>query len=348
MELGEILEILALLEKSDREVANLIRQNLRPGDSFTSQRYRALIRRIRELRKQVIREIKIRVTKNAKVLAAIEAEAERRAFQYAVPGLGVTSVEIAILHALVTERPFTSGAHTARTIEQWFSDLEATDLQRIYGAIQLGMIQGETIDQIVARVVGTRGAQYTDGVVAMSRRNATALVRTLVNHVSNSSREAIWNANGDIIAGLYWVATLDGRTTILCASRDGKFVPAPGQRPPEGVRLLDPPTARPPAHVNCRSIMVAALDPTGVADRLGTRPFVGFDEVGQVPGKIDYGTWLTGQPQAFQDMILGKTRARLFRDGGLTLDRFVDRQGATITLAELAMDAPEAFTKAGI
>ncbi len=49
--------------------------------------------------------------------------------------------------------------------------------------------------------------------------------------------------------------------------------------------------------------------------------------VGQVPAKTTYQDFLSRQPATFQDEVLGKTKGKLFRKGGMSLDKFVDRNG---------------------
>jgi hypothetical protein len=61
-----------------------------------------------------------------------------------------------------------------------------------------------------------------------------------------------------------------------------------------------------------------------------------------------YAEWLAAQPREVQDRILGPTRARLFRDGGLAIERFTDMIGRPLTLEQLALSRPEAFTRAGL
>ena len=58
---------------------------------------------------------------------------------------------------------------------------------------------------------------------------------------------------------------------------------------------------------------------------------------GPVDGSETYGTWLKRQPVDFQNDMLGRTRAELFRNGKVPIDRFVDDLGKTITLKELAI-----------
>jgi hypothetical protein len=56
---------------------------------------------------------------------------------------------------------------------------------------------------------------------------------------------------------------------------------------------------------------------------------------GQVPKDVTYQEWLRRQPPEFQDDVLGPTRAQLFRDGDVSLDRFVDESGEQLTLDQL-------------
>lgn len=70
--------------------------------------------------------------------------------------------------------------------------------------------------------------------------------------------------------------------------------------------------------------------------------------VGQVPAKTNYNDWLKTQSQDFQLDTLGKTRAELFRKGGLTLDRFIEVDGTTLTLKEIARRDADAFERAGL
>jgi hypothetical protein len=54
------------------------------------------------------------------------------------------------------------------------------------------------------------------------------------------------------------------------------------------------------------------------------------------------------QPAAFQNDVLGVTKAKLFRKGDLTLDQFIDRRGNELTLKQLASQQADAFKNAGL
>jgi hypothetical protein len=68
---------------------------------------------------------------------------------------------------------------------------------------------------------------------------------------------------------------------------------------------------------------------------------------GQVPAKMTYNEWLKGKPAAFQNEVLGPSRAKLFR-AGMPVDRFVNRAGDKLTLDDLRKRDAEYFRKAGL
>ena len=49
-----------------------------------------------------------------------------------------------------------------------------------------------------------------------------------------------------------------------------------------------------------------------------------------------------------QNRVLGPTRAKLFRKGGMNIERFTDPTGRSYTLAELRRLDSEAFELAGL
>lgn len=274
---GEIKQMMIILEASDAELVALLRKRLGPLAekplNIRDARYQALLKDVRELRRQMHLRLRELLRNDLKTLAKLEQQFELRIFNNSLPvQLELATASASQLSAIVTAKPFSGGANAARTLQNWFTGLAASDSRRLQDAINLGLAQQESIDQIVRRVAGTRANQFRDGALAVTRRNAEAIVRTAANHVSNQAREALWEENADIIRALKWNATLDGRTSPICQARDGHFANNPGHKPLEP--KLVPQTARPPAHPNCRSVMIAILDTQGVADQMGERPFV--------------------------------------------------------------------------
>lgn len=323
---GEARRVVEVLAETEREVLERIAATLSTGAD--AARLEALLVSLRELREEAMARVETVLTEGLSGLAEVEADWERAMLGRAIPvELQVAAVALETIRALAAEPV------QGLTLNRWLEGMSEAEVRGLERAIRLGVAQGETIDQIIARIRGTRANNYQDGVLATTRRNAEALARTAVSHASNSAREMVWRANADILAALRWTATLDGRTSPICRSRDGALAPIVGTVVPEDVEgpRLNPPGARPPAHFNCRSVMVPVLD--GVSIR-SMRPYVGSDRVGRVPAETTYGQWLARQPRDFQDDVLGPERAEMFRRG-TTLDRFVDHSGRTLTLDEL-------------
>jgi SPP1 gp7 family putative phage head morphogenesis protein len=351
---GEAEAVAQLLQASDEQlVAKLM------GELTEDARHRLedLLQSIRAQRSAAIDEAGGRIQRDMSTLAGNEAEWEMSAMEQSSPlKLDLKTVPASTLKALVG-KPI-----NGVPLEGWLDSMKAGDISRIEQQIRLAVTQGETLDQIVRRIRGTKANNYEDGVVSITRRNAQAVARTAVNHVSNSARQEVWNANADIISGVRWVATLDGRTSPVCRGRDGLIMPIN-----EG--------PRPPAHVGCRSTTVPVLHGEAI---VGQRPTVtdkrtrsarerdfraeareeagdkwkGMSEkqrqdavrakradwtaknVGQTPSNQTYDQWMRKQPAAFQDEVMGKAKAQMFRDG-MTMDKFVDEKGKAYTIDQL-------------
>lgn len=221
------------------------------------------------------------------------------------------------------------------TLDQWYESLSRSTQKNVMVAINRGILEGETTDQITRRIRGTRKLNYSDGIWETTRRQAETITRSTVNHVTNQARVEFFKDNSDIIDGMKWVATLDSRTSAICAGLDGKVFP------------LDK-GPRPPAHPNCRSTMTAVLkdaDALGLDD-LDPAQRASID--GQVPASTTYGEWLKRQPQSVQEDVLGVKKAKLFRDGGLPIDRFTNDSLKPLNLDQLKILEKNAFEKAGL
>lgn len=373
---GLTKRIAKLLESADADLVKMLRDRLnrlegKPID-FTSQRWIALIRDIREARDSVLNEYRKISRKELSAFAALEAAKESSILLSSIPiEMSFAAVSADQLRAIVSSRPF-----QGRLLREWFKTLQAREASALKQALQLGMAEGQTTDQIVRAVAGTRSKRYTDGVLAITRRDAQAVVRTAVNHVSNTARSYVWEANSSIVSARIWTSTLDGRTSAICQARDGKGTTIAGQPLPEGVLPLIPRNARPPAHINCRSTMVAFIDGIGL---VGTRPAVvdirnrrrreidfraqarregrsiknirkewADKNIGSVPSKTNYQDFLFRQSKEFQIEVLGPSRTKLFREGKVRLDQFVDRAGNELTLEQLKKTQPEAFKKIAV
>jgi hypothetical protein len=70
----------------------------------------------------------------------------------------------------------------------------------------------------------------------------------------------------------------------------------------------------------------------------------------QIDANVSPQKFMESQPDWFLESALGKTRAKLFRKGGLPIEKFTDVMGNPLTLKQMrALDEYDAyFRKAGL
>ena len=331
---GVLKKLIPLLDRADAEiVAKLIERGATLEGSFTSVRLQKLLDAVRDINHAAHVEAGRALTKELTAIGAYEAGFQQRLIGSALPiTWDFVSPTAETLKAAVRARPF-----QGRLLKEWVSELDAAKARRLRDAIRLGVVQGETVDQIVRRVRGTKALNYTDGVMQIGRRGAEAMVRTAVAHTTSAARDEFNAANADLIASEQWVATLDTRTCPHCMGLDGqKFELGKGTKTP--------------AHIGCRCVRVPVtkswrelgFDIDDLAP--GTRASMN----GQVSATETYGTWLKKQPASVQDEALGPSRGALFRKGKLPVDRFTNRAGDELTLDQLRRMENEAFAASGL
>lgn len=219
-----------------------------------------------------------------------------------------------LLRQLVRARPF-EGRLLREHTKQWSRGRK----ERAMAALRTAIILGDGIPEAVGRV---------KSVLDASHASAERITRTGIAHITNSARAETYIANRDVLKGVKWVATLDSRTCAVCGSLDGKVYAVATAR-------------RPPAHFNCRCVMVPI---TKASIGKGMR----WSSTGDVPRDVTFPEWLKRQDIESQEDVLGVTGAQLFRKGKLKLDGFVDKSGNPFTLDELARKNVTNFKRAGL
>jgi hypothetical protein len=186
----QVNELIGLLEELDKEITAKLRIRLKKfvGRPFNpkTKKFKNLLTDIHSIRTLAIREIRKKFQNNLIDLGRkkfqnnlidlgkIEASFEKKIMEAALPVvLDLNSVSAATLTALITARPFGDGTTGGRNLKQWFDNLTLADRAKITGAIQAGLFQGESIDDIVRRVTGTRSNGFRDGTLALTRRQGT-------------------------------------------------------------------------------------------------------------------------------------------------------------------------------
>lgn len=332
---GVVRRIIATLNKADADLfAQLVSALERlPAESFSVDRLDALLQDVRRINESAFRQLRQELEGELSDLVKYESGYQLSLFKNVLPvQVSVAAISVEQVYSAALARPF-----QGRLLSEWTSSIEADRMVRIRDALRIGYVEGQTVQQMVTRLRGTKARGYQDGLLEIDRRNAAAVVRTATAHTANFTQARFYDANSSLLKGLRWTSTLDGRTSAVCRARDGKIYPLNTQ-------------IRPPAHWNCRSVMVPVLKSwreLGInlpADDKSTRASLS----GQVPDDMTYQEWLRKQSAARQDDILGKSKGLLFRKGGLTLDRFIDRSGHELTLVQMREKNAEAFRRAGL
>ena len=247
----------------------------------------------------------------------------------------VVAEKAKILEKLVKNTPLAVKGSEGKTVTDLFNELANNESNKYINHIKLARYEGKTNQQIVQMIRGTRKNGYKDGLMEVTSRQAKTIVRTTVQHAAMQGKAEFANDNADIIKGEQWLSTLDGRTSSQCRSLDGVVFELG-----KGVR--------PPLHHNCRSTVLIVLK-----DEYAGRGNI--DKRASKDGLVDnesYYSWLNKQPKEFQDDVLGETRGKLLRSGGLSADKFaalqLDKNFKPLTLAEMRQREPLAFKKAGL
>lgn len=232
------------------------------------------------------------------------------------------------LYSSAKKTPLIGGA----LVDELLSKIATSARQKVEYAIRDGISSGKTNQEIIQRIRGTKRQKYDDGILNTSKSDIERTVRTVRSHVANQAYLDSFMQLGFEYVKL--VATLDGRTTKLCAFLDGKVW-----------KIGDPEIRMPPLHPNCRSILVP-VDKDGLL--IGERPFVmderkvkdiPKDEREQLIGQIDANTkfkeFFKKTDDFFQKEWLGPKRFKLYKEGKFDFDKFFDPEGRMYSLDEL-------------
>lgn len=245
------------------------------------------------------------------------------------------------LYTAAKKVPLVGGA----LVDDLLSKIAESARQKVEYAIREGISSGKTNQEIVQRIRGTKRLNYEDGLLTSSKTDIDRTVRTVRSHVANQAYLNSLNQIGFEYIRL--VATLDGRTSKLCASLDGAVW-----------EINDPAKRVPPLHPNCRSILVP-VEKDGKL--VGERPFVmderrvkdiPKDERSQLIGQLDANTtfkeFFKKTDDFFQKEWLGPKRYKLYKEGKFDFAKFFDPEGRLYSLDELRKLDERNFNELGI
>ncbi|MFT4020065.1 MAG: minor capsid protein [Acinetobacter sp.] len=245
------------------------------------------------------------------------------------------------LYQRIKKIPLAGGA----LIDELFARIAINARQKVEYAIRDGINTGKSNQDIITQIKGRKRLNYEDGLLHGLHTDIDRIVRTVRSHVSNQSYLYAYTQLG--FEYVRFVATLDGRTSKLCASLDTT------------VWKIDDPAKRvPPLHYHCRSILVA-VDKDGKL--VGQRPFV-MDErrvkdipkderehlIGQLDANVSFKAFFKLTDDFFQKEWLGAKRYQLYKAGKFDFDKFFDPEGNFYTLDQLKVLDAQTFKALGL
>lgn len=300
--------------------------------SARASRLARLLDQVRETIRQSYRKIGSTVRAELIELADIESAFVTRAINRGVGfGLATNNLTRNAAVSLVGDL-LVQGA----PVSDWWARQAGDALAKFTDTMRLGIAEGETNAQLVRRVRGgLQNGTPVQGVMEISRRNAESLVRSATQAAAGAARQATFEQNADIMDAVQWRSTLDTRTTMECAQRDGLRYTVTGHEP-IGHSL---PWGGGPGnlHWGCRSTSAPV---TKSWRELGfdiddLPPGTRASMDGQVAADTTFGGWLDRQSKTRQDEILGPGRAELYRSGAISFRDLVDGNGRELSTAQL-------------
>lgn len=196
-----------------------------------------------------------------------------------------------VVYSAAMARPY-----MGKLMREHYRDLPDTVSKLIRSQIRLGYIEGETTNQVVARVRKiTRGRH-----INMNR----ALINTTLSHHAGFAQMRLYKRNASSLRGIKWNATLDTKTSDFCIANGGKVFD-----------VDNVPTY--PAHYNERTVLTPVVKsakdlPFDVPERTQAS----LD--GQIPADISNIKWLDRQSFSRQAEAIGRRRAEILRDTDLS------------------------------
>ena len=308
------------------EITEKVLRELEKDDltSLTRSKLKDFLRELEEFQDEIYDEMEEKILSDVDDLSTEEADWATALFSRFLEGIEPPSKEdyqLAILAGII---PL-----AGKTIRSVIRAFKRKKIRQTTQTIRDGLTAREPNELISRRV---------QSINPLQKKQVGSLIRTINNFTSVQARDVVMRQNMDFFDGYEWIAVLDSRTSIICASRDGTIYP-----------FTDDPkkSPKPPAHFACRSSISPRLKPEfeGKDTKVERRKATGSKGVTRVQQSTTYESWLIRQSAAFQDDVLGKTRGRLFRRGKLQLEKFVDASGKTLTLDQLRKMETEVFNR---
>lgn len=267
---------------------------------------RELFDEIEQLIEEVMQEIQRRMESDFTELLSITAEDERKNFLL-IYGLSLAGSPPAIASELLV-----NGATFADQLQRAQDDL----LFRIKATVRDSVAAGEAEEELYRRIKGGKTVEAPVGEMAQTNRRLETITRTAVNTVPTAVQLEL-KPRENVIAAHGWqhVSVLDGRTTQICRSRNGKRWDA--QFNPIGHSMtFRPPPLFPPEHP-CRSrIQLIFLDDPPAPE-------------------VSFKSWVNQLSPENQRTIFGAENFRRWQQGRMTDAELIRQQNRPLSIEEL-------------
>jgi SPP1 gp7 family putative phage head morphogenesis protein len=327
-------DVIKELKNLERDLINQLEEsnilNGKPMTKFKQKRLQALFKQTKETIQTAYKQAKDSLNEDLIRVASISEAQTINALNSAINvDLLSTGLSKQALNAIASQT-LIEGAPS----KEWWSRRGKAFKDKFSDTVRKGMLAGETTDNIVRTLRGTKALRYKDGVLNGNYRSAEALVRTSIQSVANEARIETYRENDKLIKGIEWSATFDSRTSDICASLDGlqwdlEYVPLGHGTPFPGMI----------AHWNCRSTTVAIikswkeLGAKGKFKEIPESTRAAMD--GRVSSKKNYEAWLKGKDKKTQEEVLGVGKRKLWKEGKLGFTDLVSGSGKPLTLEQL-------------
>jgi SPP1 gp7 family putative phage head morphogenesis protein len=246
--------------------------------------------------------------------------------------IGAIDLDVSMPSSAVMKSMLSDQMLYGAPLKDWWAKQAGDVAFKFSAQVRQGMLQAENLQQIITRITGSV-KHNIPGIMETSRRNASTLVHDAIMQTANDAKMLLYKENEDILNGVEWLATFDMNTCESCAGLHGAAWDLDGNNINGTTQSYE----QAPLHPNCRCLMVPitkSYKELGLdvpESNAGTRA----SDLGQVPADMTFSEFLKRHDEAYQDAMLGKGRAEMWRDGKITLSDLVMQNGRPITLEQL-------------
>lgn len=268
-----------------------------------------LINDVSELVSNVYADIARETGSQIEDLVGVELRGVRKAIAGAASDAGI-DLNVNPVSGAMVDHLKADAIVNGQTLDEIWNAQAANVTASIAKELRASQNAGEDIGAALDRVLGSDDIA---GVLPKASNAAESIINSTVAAAQNRVVAGYASSNRKAFDALMHVSVLDNRTSYICLSRSGLKWDAETKEP----LGHDAPFAEPPLHPHCRSILALTKSGSTVGKKLNAQ------------------TWLERMSIKRQNDVLGPGRAKLFREGKISVRDLTDQSGRPLTLAEL-------------